>query len=342
MNLKYYIDLFLNGFCYFHRLRHSFGYPMIFQIETTNACAMNCRMCPRKDMKRKIGFMDIDLFKKIVDQLKGYTRELFLHHFGDPLLHSKLFEMIDYADEKGIKTKLSTNPVSMRPEINDKILKSKLDYLHISLDGTDEKTYKFLRGNNADYKKGIKYIEDFLLKKNRLKQEKPYVVLAIIRMKETEKEIKQFKDYWGKKLGVNKIEIKQFRTWDGSNKEINKMADESYLSNRYKNPTKYACFQPWLWVTVLWDGRVVPCCYDYEGKYVLGDLKRQSLKEIWNGKRMKELRRQNMTNDFKNNPLCANCREKGGAKKSRLYPLNLVLNKRFRSDFFDYFRTLVK
>ncbi len=138
--IKYYLNSFLNGFSYFHRMKKSLGYPMVFEIESTNACAMDCKMCPRRNMKREIGVMDVNLFKKIVNQLKGYTREIFLHHFGDPLLHPKLFEMIDYAHKKGVKTKISTNPISMKPEINDKILKSKLDYFHISLDGMNKKT----------------------------------------------------------------------------------------------------------------------------------------------------------------------------------------------------------
>ncbi len=315
---------------------------MVFEIESTNACAMDCKMCPRRNMKREIGVMDVNLFKKIVNQLKGYTREIFLHHFGDPLLHPKLFEMIDYAHKKGVKTKISTNPISMKPEINDKILKSKLDYFHISLDGMNKKTYEFLRGSNADYDKGLEYIKDFLDKKNKLKRKKPCVALAIIRMKENEKEITEFKNHWGNKLGVDKIIVKQFTTWDGSNKEINKMADELQLSNRFRDPVNYACYQPWLWMLVLWDGRVVPCCYDYDGRYVLGDLKKQSLKSIWNGKPMQDLREQQISGNLKKNTLCASCKEKGGAKASKLYPLNFIINKKFRNDFFEYIKTFVK
>jgi radical SAM protein with 4Fe4S-binding SPASM domain len=116
--------------------------------------------------------------------------------------------------------------------------------------------------------------------------------------------------------------IKQFKTWDGSNPQIVKLAGEGQLSTTYQEPVRYPCVRPWFIITILWDGRVVPCCYDYDGKYVIGDLTTHSLKEIWNNRRMQELRRQLITGTFYDNPLCENCREAKGYPESPWYPLD--------------------
>ncbi len=63
---------------------------------------------------------------------------------------------------------------------------------------------------------------------------------------------------------------------------------------------------PWERMTVAWDGTVVPCCFDYDLKYVLGHLRRESLLDIWNGSRLSRLREEFVANKV-TNPLCKNC-----------------------------------
>lgn len=307
-----------NFYSYFHRKTVCKGYPEVFNIELTNACPMNCIMCPRKYMKRKIGFMSFDLFKKIIDQLHGYTHAVWLHHFGESLLHPEIDKFINYAKQNKIKTRLSINPVLLNKENINKI--QNLDYLHISLDGTNEQTYKKLRGKNADYNKAVQAIKEFLKCEN-----KPYTTLAIIRMKETEKEIETFKEQW-ENSGIDNIEIKEFTTWDGSVKKIQSLASE--FSEAYKKSLPYPCIRPWHRLTILWDGRVVPCCYDYDGKFVLGDLNTQTIKEVWNSEKTLRLREQHILNDFNGNNLCKDCKERYGMPKSNLYPLNPIFLKR--------------
>jgi len=69
-----------------------------------------------------------------------------------------------------------------------------------------------------------------------------------------------------------------------------------------------SCSVPWDQISVAWDGDVVPCCYDYDKKYVLGNVHKQPLNEIWNGERMRALRKEFISNDV-SNPLCRNCPE---------------------------------
>jgi len=329
MKPKQYLNKYRNLKSYFHRRVICDGYPEVFNIELTNACPMTCIMCPRRYMKRKIGFMKLSTFKKIVDELKGYTHAVWLHHFGESLLHPKLKPMLAYAKSKGLKTQLSINPILLTKENTKKI--KNLDYLHISLDGTNQETLKKLRGKAADYDKSVKYIRTYLKLKKR-----PKTTIAIIRLKQTEKELDKFVETW-KDSGAE-LEAKEFTTWDGSQKSIEKLASGKQLSEAYKKAMQHPCIRPWHRFTIMWDGRVVPCCFDYDGKYILGDFKEQTLEEIWNSESMIELRKQHILNDFSKNKLCKNCKEKYGMPASYLYPCNISFIKRA----FRYFTQKLK
>jgi len=326
-------NLWNKGFSYSHQKLISNVIPKISNIEATNACGMKCIMCPRQNMTRKIGFMDIKLFEKIIRQAEKGSK-VALHFFGDPLLHPKIGEMIKICRKYEIKSSLSTNPTSLTKENIQKILDSGLDYLHISLDGATKQTYEKIRRGMANYKQAIEYIENFLSEKIKRKTRKPITTIAIIRMKETEKEINDFLNQWKNKPGIDKVDVKDFIAWGGGIDTINQLASE--FSRHYKRREYYPCFWPWSKICVLWDGRVVPCCSDFDGKYILGDLKKQTLKEIWNSRKIQILRRQCRDNDFPKNHLCYGCREREGFKPSRFFPLNLITQKRFK--IFSYFK----
>lgn len=321
MGTKKLKEYYVKSFSYFHREKIGRGHPEIFNIEITSDCPMSCKMCPRKEMKRKVGHMNFELFKKIIDQAKEYSDVIWFDHFGDPLVHPEFEKFIKYANSKGIETKISSNPTLLTEKNIQKIFNSGLKHLLISLDGTDEKTYKFLRGDNANYGFAVNNIKNLVKKKIEQKRKYPFIELSMIHMKITQKQVGQFKEQWNIP-GIDRILIKPFRTWDGSQEDIKKMAEKSQLMVKDERRLEYPCLRPWFVITVLWDGRVVPCCYDYDGKYIIGDLNKESLEEIWNNKNMVRLREQHIKNNLADNPLCINCREKEGAKASKFYPLN--------------------
>ena len=325
-------NMWKKGYYYSHQKLKTPAIPMIQNIESTNACGMNCIMCPRKHMKRKVGFIDVALFEKIVNQLEENSR-LCLHHFGDPLLHPKIGELIKICAKYKIKSSLSTNPSSLTEEKVREILDAGLDILHISLDGATKETYEKIRGK-ARYEDALKGIQTFLEMKKQGNYKKPYTKIAIIKMKETENEIEVFKNKWKNEKGIDEVQVKEFITWDGTMDEINNLSkDPSHKMKRGKN---YPCLWPWAKLTVLWDGRVVACCFDSDAKCVLGDLNKQTLKEIWNSKRIQQFREQHRDNKFPKGHLCETCNEREGFKPSKFFPLNLLTQKRL--NFLKYYK----
>lgn len=325
MVLRYLQNRFLGEFNYFHRKSVLSNKPEVFAIEITNYCNLKCKMCPRIFMKRKVGFMDFELFKKIVDQIKGRVDYISLVSFGEPLFHPRFDDFIKYCSENGIKTHMSTNATILNEKNALRILNSGLDKIYFSLDATTEETYRKLRvsGNFEETKKNI---INFLKLKKKLQKKKPYSVVQMVKMKETDKEIDAFKEEW-EDLADEVYPI-NFISWANQIDEISEMAEDRHRHSPHKRK-RYPCNLLWRSFSVLWNGDVVLCCLDFDGKSVLGNLKKDKIDDLWNSKRMVEIRKQQI-NGIYINPLCKRCMDWCGDEKDIFYPVSIEFGKKFK------------
>jgi radical SAM protein with 4Fe4S-binding SPASM domain len=277
-------------------------------LELTNACPMKCIMCARTyKMTRPQGFMDMKLFKKIIDEVSGlnapFIREddFWLHHFGESLLHPDFDKMISYCNEKGVKAGLSVNPMVMEENIAKRLIDARPNLLFLALDGHDDESFYKIRGVPNAYEKSKENILNFL----KLKKEahnKIKTVISMIDFPENRDSINKVRGYWKRMEGVDDVLLKPFTDWNGEVEKINSLVD----STDKKRPCRVKCRSPWIRMSIAWDGDVLPCCYDYDKKYVLGNVNDNSLLEIWNGERMQQLRREFISGNVKN-PLCRKC-----------------------------------
>jgi radical SAM protein with 4Fe4S-binding SPASM domain len=307
MKIKILFNRALLYFSYVLKLKKSLGSPVIKLIEPTNACMMNCLMCPRKQMKRKVQYMDFELFKRIIDQAK-WDDNLWIHNFGDPLLHPKIIDMIKYVAKKGIKARISTNPNLLSEKMCNNLINSGLYELMISLDAIDDKTYKYIRGPNANYNTAVKNINRFL----RLKKEnksKIKVTMAMVQMKANKYDVEKYKEIWTKE-GMDSLSIHKISILDASDAKIVEQGDDELFSKQFKHKENNFCAEPWIGMVVTASGKVVTCCLDYDEKYIVGDLNKESLKDIWNNGKMQLIRKQVQKKILHQNPLCKTCFER--------------------------------
>jgi radical SAM protein with 4Fe4S-binding SPASM domain len=133
------------------------------------------------------------------------------------------------------------------------------------------------------------------------------VHLGMIDFELNEESIARLGEYWSAIPGIDYFEARLFVSWSGDAEDITKF-DERKVDNveLRKVNRVVACNVPWEKVSVTWDGEAVPCCYDYDKKYPLGNVKSQTLPEIWNGEKMRKLRQEFIDNDVRN-PLCRAC-----------------------------------
>ncbi|MGH9389754.1 MAG: SPASM domain-containing protein, partial [Vicinamibacteria bacterium] len=124
-----------------------------------------------------------------------------------------------------------------------------------------------------------------------------------------------------------------YTTWANQSKKVQEYAPTEFAKYIPPDQRTFACRAPWDSVVIFWDGRVGLCCQDYDAKVVIGDTKSESLRSIWNGEAMVEIRRRFTRLDF-GNPLCAKCTNYASLTrahpKNRLYPFDVPL-RRLRS-----------
>lgn len=329
MKVQHIKNRFIGDFLYNKRRTRISNFPNLHSIESTNQCNLKCIMCPRKDMTRKSEFMDFSLFKKIIDECSEYVDFVYLHHFGEPLLHPHLIDMINYCGENNIKTGISTNGTLLSEDVSHKILDSTLDRIIFSLDGATQKTYEKIR-RNAHFESTVSNIIRFLKLKKMKHLNRPLTTIQIILMNETAEETSLFYEKW-RSHQVDSIEMKYFDSWAGQLKESVFLckAEHRIPSHIQRYKQRQPC--KWFWhnLIVLSDGTVVPCSRDYDRKIPLGNVSKASLKEIWNSDIMVKLREKQVQHDFENG-LCDNCTEWVGAPKNPVYPLDINLYRGFR------------
>ncbi len=276
----------------------SYKIPPTLQLEPTNICNVNCICCSAPQTSRKKGHMTLNLFQKIIDEASeiGVKKiKLFLH--GEPFLHPRLIEMIRYIkSRRNLGISIDTNGSLLDKEKSKLLLQSGLDY-------EDDVIFSILGYSKEVHEKVMKGInhEDVLTNIfNFLKLRKRYgsnvnVKVAFRRMPENKHEEKQFVKYWHKKVNVvlTSTISKSFKEY--KNNEID-------IPQRNKT-----CTALWKEMIVFWNGEVTICCLDIDGNNIVGNLKEQSIKEIWNGKQLSSVRNLHGKKQFQKIPLCSKC-----------------------------------
>ncbi len=285
--------LFLNTFI-------SSKFPLFLFVEATNNCNSSCRFCPRLQGNRKLGYLDFNLYKKLIDESVKYGKRgvIGLAKDGEPLLHPKIDELIKYANDKKAAhiIQITTNASLLNEGMSKKILNSGLDDLRISIDAVNPDTYKKLKGH--DYLEKVeKNVNDFLKLRNENKLKKPFVRVKFLKLEENHNEEKEFIIKWKNK--ADWVETSCFFKW-GDIEDLD-------LKSNHKDNKRYVCNYPWYWMTIDYQGNVSPCCLDYNSSLIMGNVNNNTIEEIWNNGAFKKFRRAHLNLDFKDYPICREC-----------------------------------
>lgn len=260
--------------------------------EITNACNLKCLMCPRNKMRRQVEHMDRGTFEKIVAGNRPHLEFVSLNGYGDPLLHPDLFEYLEICREHGVKTGISTNCTTLDEKMARKLLAGPPDQLILALDSVVKESYKRIRVG-ADFDNVLQNATRFL----RLREGRPgppFVIIQCIYMPETENQIRKFSRYFND-YRYDAIRIRQL-THTGRERK----------GARYRH--KFSpCY--WLWVEpmILSNGTVVPCCQDVNGELALGNIKENSLGELWAKGPIATLREKHAEGERGSIPICGTC-----------------------------------
>ncbi len=292
------------------------GFPVKIAVEPTNLCNLKCPECPTgiNGLTRKKGNMDLILFKKISEQMNTKLISMIFYFQGEPFLNKKLFDMIKIAAEQNIYTYCSTNGHFLNSETVEKTIKSGLDELIISLDGINQKVYEqYRRGGSLNTV--LQGTRELTKKKEELKSALPYTKFQFLVVKPNEHQINDAK-ILAEQMDVNTIVFKTAQIYDfeqGSplipdNQKYSRYKKVKNGKYRLKKKLKNRCWRLWSNPVITVEGDVLPCCFDKDAKYAMGNINEQSFSEIWKGKKYQKFRNKLLTNR-KSIDICRNCTE---------------------------------
>lgn len=270
-------------------------FPTHLDIEISSACQLSCPMCPTGNstmsMKKK-GVMSYEAFTSIIDEAKKYNvYSIKLSWRGEPKLNKSLWEMVRYAKENGIlDVSLLTNGEAMTDEDLDNMISSGLDWISFSIDGMAE-TYNKIR-------KPSTFIDiTNKLCKLKTKKELAGTLKPLVRVQSIYSAISdnpdEYFDYW------NKIVDK-----------VGYIMDQDRASNirNFPRDNNYVCSSPWQRMVIGYNGRVYPCVSDYLERNCIGDIRQNSLYDIWHGKEIKKFRKLHKNKlAISTHPSCMDC-----------------------------------
>lgn len=291
------------------------GKPYILTAEPSSHCNLSCPLCVVGAQKliRKQGLLDLEIYRKIIEELGPYLFEILLFNQGEPFLHPGLTEMVRLARQHKIYTTISTNGHFLQNSARlNELIDSQPDVLLISLDGTTPESYaQYRRGGNFQIVlQGIRDLQSMKLEK---KSRRPAVFLQFLVTRQNESEIPAARTL-AKKLGVDRILFKSLQVENAQ--EAAQFLPQANRFRRYlnkqlqlKRPAEIICRRLWRSTVLLSDGRLVPCCFDKNGRFHVGTpTAGVGLKQLWHGERYHHLRNQ-MLHAHQIGPICLNCTE---------------------------------
>lgn len=286
-----------------NRLSEALEFPQVILIDNCNCCNLRCLMCDHKNMLkyRRPQIMDFGLYKKIIDEIARENPEIRVWEifFGEPFLCPDMAKRIKYAKDKGLKdVVLNTNGVLMTEDKAKSIIKVGLDAIYVGIDAARKDTYDKIR-IGGDFKKAgenvLKYKE--LLEQYGQPNQKLFVQFVVSDI--NEKEAEDFKNYW-QSLGVN-VKIRPKISWAG-------LVEASNLQEN-KNVGRKPCYWLMRTINICADGEIALCSVDLHCQVKCGNVKNQSIRELWVGK-LKDYRTMHKQGKFDELPkLCRDCRD---------------------------------
>ena len=290
------------------------GMPLSISIEPTTSCNLRCPECPSglRSFTRPTGMLQANLFQDVIEQLAPTLSYLTFYFQGEPYLHPSFLDMVRLASGKGIYTATSTNGHYLRDEMARATVESGLDRLIISIDGTTQQTYESYRvgGNLEKVLDGAARVIHY---KKLLRAHTPHVIFQYLVVKPNEHQIDEAR-MLARKLGVDELVLKSAQIYNyeqGSDlmpensrySRYRKTADGTY---EIKSRLLHECWRMWQGCVITWDGKVLPCCFDKDGIYAMGDLKKTSFRDIWFGDKYNDFR-ESLFRSRSEIEMCRNC-----------------------------------
>jgi radical SAM protein with 4Fe4S-binding SPASM domain len=295
---------------------HLNQFPGTLQIQTRSGCTSNCLLCPQDKISRMFPeeTMPRELYNRIAREaaadrrLKGFALVL----QNEPLRDEDLFDKIRYFQALNAHNTIVfivTNAILLTPEKVHQLLDSGLDMMHISVNGYEKEDFEVInRGKSFDiFRANLDYL---------LQQDLSHlgINMTFIRnskyLKQMNEAVKYYKSK-GLRIHIHGISNRGGLVDSTIMDEYAYAASAESLRNRILKPLARrilpCCPYPFFQCSVLASGQVLMCTHDWSRRSIVGDLKTESIHDVWNGKKLNEIRRLLLSGQRKSVPACSEC-----------------------------------
>ena len=273
----------------------------------TGLCQLRCVYCPTHDIQRARGFVDVDFVASLLGQVQ--PRIVNLQGYGEPTLHPEFRRLVTLARQHAPIVKFFSHLNRWTAELADFVVEAGVRQVIVSLDATDRVTYARVRrrGDFDDLLAGVRFLSDAI---DRSGAVHPEILYNIVVVRDTVEQISKVVEFVrGLGLGQPVYELvnsygdaaigaleepdralvrHQLLTARAKAAEFGWMRtlqniDFNLASLEEVDVDAFRCYRPWRLLTVLEDGGVVPCGEYHEGQVLFGNLRNQSVAEVWDG-----------------------------------------------------------
>lgn len=261
-------------------------FPKRIEIELVSDCNLKCTYCPRHFVNDLTGYIDLDLFKKIVDEAEKYPKTIFvLHRRGESMLHPKFNEMLNYISGKFSEVQMATNATKLTEEKFEAIVNG-LDFLSFSLDTPE-------RFNKTRIPANYQRTEEKILKFLEYNKGRITTQASMVKTIDTTDEMcQEFISIWENK--VDRVRIYEEHSKNGE-----------FGSLLHPRKERKPCVMPSYEMLIYDNGKIARCNHDWDSDG-MGDVTKNTLEEIWMNEKYVDLRNQHLTQQL-TDPVCSKC-----------------------------------
>lgn len=276
--------------------------PYAITIDPCSICNFHCKQCKQSEQNPSFfrGMMSFSDFKKIVDDLKMWEgpeiKTIKLYNCGEPLLNPEFPKMLRYLYEANVTERidLTTNAVFLTHDVSKELINGGLDYLRVSIYSPLQEKNERITSSQVDVENIVQNVAYLHEMRNQTDRKKPFIA---VKMFETE-------DLLEKEAFLQKFE---------------RFADEIFFEKKHDfsgngrhrdsllPSEKMVCPWPFYSLTIQSDGTVDCCCVDWENRTAVGNALNEKIEDVWNGKKMNEFRRKQLSKERKTMESCRSC-----------------------------------
>ena len=289
--------------------------PLILFLDPSDSCCLACNFCPTgskelmKEVGRPLQQMDFDLYKKTIDDLKQFktkVKVLRLYSHGEPLLNNNFCDMVRYAKESGkVETvDTTTNGILLNPILNLEIIDSGINRINISINGVNASQYKKFTKRKINFQKLVDNITHLYSNKKQC-----YLFIKINGDTISKEDEKLFLDIFEPIADSVSIE-RAFNCWENFEAEGFIKSDPSLgIYGQEIQKEVLVCPYSQYQLSIHSDGKVSQCFLDWNRKMIIGDISKEFLYDVWNGKKFKNFQNMMLNGYRKNHFYCKDCNQ---------------------------------